>query len=96
MEKKGAGPFAKIVILQPMVSKMEGLLFLILQETIFVIDIVWWGCMQNALLLLTLLAQSEADIAKGKVIRQQDLFDALERELEAGRCGLAHEARSKG
>ena len=96
MEKKGAGPFAKIVILQPMVSKMEGLLFLILQETIFVIDIVWWGCMQNALLLLTLLAQSEADIAKGKVIRQQDLFDALERELEAGRCGLAPEARSKG
>ena len=93
MEKKGAGPFAKIVILQPMVSKMEGLLFLILQETIFVIDIVWWGCMQNALLLLTLLAQSEADIAKGKVIRQQDLFDALERELEAGRyrnlCGSA-------
>ena len=52
--------------------------------------------MQNALLLLTLLAQSEADIAKGKVIRQQDLFDALERELEAGRCGLAPEARSKG
>ena len=28
------------MILQPMVSKMEGLLFLILQETIFVIDIV--------------------------------------------------------
>ena len=52
--------------------------------------------MQNALLLLTLLAQSEADIAKGKVIRQQDLFDALERELEAGCCGLAPEARSKG
>jgi hypothetical protein len=52
--------------------------------------------MQNALLLLTLLAQSEADIAKEKVIRQQDLFDALERELEAGRCGLAPEARSKG
>ena len=96
MEKKGAGPFAKMAILQPMVSKMEGLLFLILQETIFVIDIVWWGCMQDALLLLTLFAQSEADIAKGKVIRQQDLFDALERELEAGRCGLAPEARSKG
>ena len=49
--------------------------------------------MQDALLLLTLLAQSEADIAKGKVIRQQELFDALERELEAGRyrnlCGSA-------
>ena len=40
MEKKGAGSFAKMAILQPMVSKMEGLLFLILQETIFVIDIV--------------------------------------------------------
>ena len=52
--------------------------------------------MQDALKLLILLAQSEADIAKGKVIRQQDLFDALKRELEAGRCGLAHEARSKG
>ena len=52
--------------------------------------------MQNALLLLTLLALSETEIAKGKVIRQRDLFDALERELEAGRCGLAYEARSKG
>lgn len=52
--------------------------------------------MQNALLLLTLLAQSETEIAVGKVVRQKDLFDALERELEAGRCGLAHEARSKG
>ena len=52
--------------------------------------------MQDALILLTLLAQSEADIAKGKVIRQRNLFDALERELEAGRCGLAPEARSKG
>ena len=52
--------------------------------------------MQNALLLLTLLALSETEIAKGKVIRQRDLFDALERELEAGRCGLALEARSKG
>ena len=52
--------------------------------------------MQDALKLLILFAQSEADIAKGKVIRQQDLFDALERELEAGRCGLAPEARSKG
>ena len=52
--------------------------------------------MQNALLLLTLLAQSEADIAMGKVVRQKDLFDALERELEAGCCGLAPEARSKG
>ena len=52
--------------------------------------------MQNALLLLTLLALSETEIAKGKVIRQRDLFDALERELEAGRCGLASEARSKG
>ena len=38
MEKKGAGPFAKMAILQPMVSKMEGLLFLILHETIFVIE----------------------------------------------------------
>ena len=52
--------------------------------------------MQDALKLLILFAQSEADIAKGKVIRQQDLFGALERELEAGRCGLAPEARSKG
>ena len=52
--------------------------------------------MQDALMLLKLLAQSEADIVKGKVIRQQDLFDALERKLEAGRCGLAPEARSKG
>ena len=52
--------------------------------------------MQNALLLLTLLAQSEVEIAMGKVVRQKDLFDALERELEAGCCGLAHEARSKG
>ena len=39
--------------------------------------------MQDALMLLTLLAQSEADIAKGIVIRQRDLFDALERELDA-------------
>ena len=38
-------------------------------------------------MLLTLFAQSEAEVAKGKVIRQQDLFDSLERELEAGRCG---------
>ncbi|MBQ5464780.1 MAG: hypothetical protein IIT53_12385 [Fibrobacter sp.] len=49
--------------------------------------------MQNALLLLTLLALSETEIAKGKVIRQRDLFDALERELEAGcyrnLCGSA-------
>ena len=52
--------------------------------------------MQDALKLLILFAQSEIEIAKGKVIRQQDLFDALERELEAGRCGLAYEARSKG
>ena len=52
--------------------------------------------MQDALILLTLLALSETEIAKGKVIRQRDLFDALERELEAGRCGLAPEARSKG
>ena len=52
--------------------------------------------MQDALKLLTLLALSETEIAKGKVIRQRDLFYALERELEAGRCGLAPEARSKG
>lgn len=52
--------------------------------------------MQDALKLLILFAQSEAEIAMGKVVRQKDLFDALERELEAGRCGLAHEARSKG
>lgn len=52
--------------------------------------------MQDALMLLTLLAQSEAEIAKGKVVRQKDLFEAIERDLEAGRCGLAYEARSKG
>ncbi|WP_406538319.1 hypothetical protein [Fibrobacter sp.] len=52
--------------------------------------------MQDALMLLTLLAQSEAEIVEGKVIRQKDLFDSLELDLEAGRCGLAHEARSKG
>ena len=52
--------------------------------------------MQDALKLLTLLAQSEAEIAEGKVVRQQDLFDSIEQDLEAGRCGLAHEARSKG
>jgi hypothetical protein len=39
--------------------------------------------MQDTLKLLTLIAQSEAEIAKGKVIRQKDLFDALERELNA-------------
>ena len=39
--------------------------------------------MQNALKLFKLIAQSEAEIAKGKVIRQKDLFDALERELDA-------------
>ena len=48
-----------------------------------IVDTETFQTMQNALKLFKLIAQSEAEIAKGKVIRQKDLFDALERELDA-------------
>ena len=47
-----------------------------------IVDTETFQTMQNALKLFKLIAQSEAEIAKGKVIRQKDLFDALERELD--------------
>jgi prevent-host-death family protein len=48
-----------------------------------IVDTETFQTMQNALKLFKLIVQSEAEIAKGKVIRQKDLFDALERELDA-------------
>ena len=48
-----------------------------------IVDTETFQTMQNALKLFKLIAQSEAEIAKGKVIRQKDLFDVLERELDA-------------
>ena len=48
-----------------------------------IVDTETFQTMQNALKLFKLIAQSEAEIAKGQVIRQKDLFDALERELDA-------------
>ena len=48
-----------------------------------IVDTETFQTMQDALKLFKLIAQSEAEIAKGKVIRQKDLFDALERELDA-------------
>ena len=48
-----------------------------------IVDTETFQTMQDALKLFKLIAQSEAEIAKGKVIRQKDLFDTLERELDA-------------
>ncbi|MBQ7078362.1 MAG: hypothetical protein IJM92_01560 [Fibrobacter sp.] len=48
-----------------------------------IVDTETFQTMQDALKLFKLFAQSEAEIAKGKVIRQKDLFDTLERELDA-------------
>ena len=48
-----------------------------------IVDTETFQTMQDALKLFKLIAQSEAEIAKGKVVRQKDLFDALERELDA-------------
>lgn len=48
-----------------------------------IVDTETFQTMQDALKLFKLIAQSEAEIAIGKVIRQKDLFDALERELDA-------------
>ena len=48
-----------------------------------IVDTETFQTMQDALKLFKLIAQSEAEIVKGKVIRQKDLFDALERELDA-------------
>jgi hypothetical protein len=47
---------------------------------------------QDEQMLLELLAQSEDDIARGRLIRQKDLFDYLER----GVAGAAIEPPQRG
>ena len=56
---------------------------IVVLNTGVIVDTETFQTMQDALKLFKLIAQSEAEIAKGKVIRQKDLFDALERELDA-------------
>lgn len=48
-----------------------------------IVDVETFQTMQDALKLFKLFAQSEAEVAKGKVVRQKDLFDTVERELDA-------------
>lgn len=48
-----------------------------------IVDTETFQTMQDALKLFRLIAQSETEVAKGKVVRQKDLFDTLERELDA-------------
>ena len=48
-----------------------------------IVDVETFQTMQDTLKLFKLFAQSEAEVAKGKVVRQKDLFDTLERELDA-------------
>jgi prevent-host-death family protein len=48
-----------------------------------IMDTETYQTMQDGLKLFKLFAQSEAEVAKGKVVRQKDLFGALEKELNA-------------
>lgn len=48
-----------------------------------ILDVETFQTMQDGLKLFKLFAQSESEIAKGEVIPQKDLFDSLERELNA-------------
>lgn len=48
-----------------------------------ILDVDTYQKMQDGLKLFKLFAQSESEISRGKVIRQKDLFDSLERELNA-------------
>ncbi|MBO6076387.1 MAG: type II toxin-antitoxin system Phd/YefM family antitoxin [Fibrobacter sp.] len=48
-----------------------------------ILDVDSYQTMQDGLKLFRLFAQSEAEIAKGRVVRQEDLFEALEKELNA-------------
>ncbi|MBO7061936.1 type II toxin-antitoxin system Phd/YefM family antitoxin [Fibrobacter sp.] len=48
-----------------------------------ILDVDTFQTMQDGLKLFKLFAQSETEIAKGEVISQKDLFDSLERELNA-------------
>ena len=48
-----------------------------------IVDVETFQTMQDALKLFKLFAQSEAEVAQGKVVRQKDLLDTLERELDA-------------
>ena len=47
------------------------------------LDIDTYQSMQDGLKLFKLFAQSEGEVAKGKIIRQKDLFASLEKELNA-------------
>ena len=48
-----------------------------------ILDVDTYQKMLDGLKLFKLFAQSEDDVARGRIIRQKDLFDYLER----GRCG---------
>ena len=48
-----------------------------------ILDVDTYQKMQDGLKLFKLFAQSEGEVAHGRVIRQKDLFDSLERELNA-------------
>lgn len=48
-----------------------------------ILDVDTYQKMQDGLKLFKLFAQSESEVSRGKVIRQKDLFDSLERELNA-------------
>ena len=48
-----------------------------------IMDTETYQTMQDGLKLFKLFAQSEDEVSKGKVIRQKDLFGALEKELNA-------------
>lgn len=41
--------------------------------------------MRNAIGILKLLSEGEADIREGRITSQQDVFDEIENALEAGR-----------
>ena len=47
------------------------------------LDIDTYQSMQDGLKLFKLFAQSEGEVAKGKIIRQKDLFASLEKKLNA-------------
>ena len=48
-----------------------------------ILDTETFQMMQDGLKLFKLFAQSEAEFSKGKTINQKDLFDSLEKELNA-------------
>jgi prevent-host-death family protein len=48
-----------------------------------ILDVDTYQKMQDGLKLFKLFAQSEGEVARGRVIHQKDLFDSLESELIA-------------